>query len=368
MTRRPTSHDARRAFTLLETVAASAIGAILVIIVIGMLGMIDRTDRSAQARFEQASNIDRLHIVMERVFSTLRVVSSSSAITAAAASSSGQDTDTGSTIAPQAITNGTAATTPRPRVIFETDPGAPKGGPPWIAFPVSGSGAPPIQRCEVVLSRSPIPQGFFTALTGLPQTLSQDDTPTDSVRGVFELRPDATTNRLLPLQQVSEQGWTLWWRPLPASDQDSDGDRFTLDPTADPRAVPIATGLAGVQWIAFKQGQRSPDLSATQMLDLPGYVEMQVRTVDGLFANWMFELGWSEGDENGTVNDTVGTTASTTGGTQITGNGAAGNGNGRGPNGGGNGRGGPGGSGGPGNGGGPGGPRGGGAGGRGGGR
>jgi hypothetical protein len=43
--------------------------------------------------------------------------------------------------------------------------------------------------------------------------------------------------------------------------------------------------------------QQLTELSATGLQDLPAYVEMKVSTASGLTANWMFEVGWTNGPE-----------------------------------------------------------------------
>jgi hypothetical protein len=61
----------RRAFTLLETMLAAAIGALVVFACLGMFLLMNRTDRSMEARASDQAQLERLRFVMERTFSTL---------------------------------------------------------------------------------------------------------------------------------------------------------------------------------------------------------------------------------------------------------------------------------------------------------
>lgn len=332
----------RRAFTLLETVAAASLGGLMVLAVLAILVAMDRTEFGSQRQLAQQSAMQRAQIVLERTFSSL-VVAPQDVVAAMRAAAAGQEIPReGEGEAGLVRTGGgaraEAQTPPRPRVLLEADPNAER----WVAQTPWRSPAPP-QRLEVVVSRPPVPPGFMDAFDGgqvsaLAATL-EPAVPTGAIRGVFELRPDAATPMTSDLGDPPD-GWTLWWRPLPRTDAEVDGSRFQLDPTLDPRAVPIASGLATVQWVAFREGQRSSSLSVTDWInDLPGYIEMQVMTTTGIYANWMFELGWTTGRESGDAEETSaegtggegsagGDARSSTGGGRGTGRGGSGGGGG----------------------------------------
>jgi hypothetical protein len=135
-----------------------------------------------------------------------------------------------------------------------------------------------------------------------------NDTGVGQIRGVFELRPDRATQRTgtTPANVLSnsegEQGWTLWWRPIGHVDEsgmtESSVDPYSVDPTEDPAAVPIAAGLKSCNWKAFVKRERQSEIRVVSYVDLPAYMEMEVRTVGGFYANWMFEVQWSVAQEN----------------------------------------------------------------------
>src|SRR5207244_12926531 len=75
-----------------------------------------------------------------------------------------------------------------------------------------------------------------------------------SVRCVFELRPDAQTPKGASSITAAPDsgGWTLWWRPIPATMDGTAADPFFTDPTQDAGAVALVSGLVQCQWLAFK--------------------------------------------------------------------------------------------------------------------
>ncbi len=272
----------RGGFTLLETLLAASLGAALVLMVVGLMGFMDRAEARQASRLEQVDGMARLHKVMSRVFSTLVVADPNS---------------------------GTAF---RNAVEGQT-PGAKQGEPAHVLLEpdesrslhaalrrarVGGGGA--VQRLEVVLERPPVPRSFARGMTGALSTSLQsnsderddDDRPliTGPVRGVFELRPDAATLRIsggaAPVDD-GRIGWTLWWRPL------IDEQSLAIDPTEDPEAVPIVSGLAQCNWKAFIKRKREDRVRVVTNLELPAYMEMEARTLGGQYASWMFEVQWS---------------------------------------------------------------------------
>lgn len=124
-------------------------------------------------------------------------------------------------------------------------------------------------------------------------------------RGVLELRP-----MLDPLTQVSASDepvrYALWWRPLPL--QRPDEDRLDPDRADDVRArrerqrsqlmpVLVAEDLTFVRWRVFKRRAWTDQFIATEENDLPAFVELEVQTADGLWSNWLLEVGWTTGAE-----------------------------------------------------------------------
>jgi len=168
---------------------------------------------------------------------------------------------------------------------------------------VAGGGV--VQRLEVVLDRPPVPRNFARGLTGsLADSVQANFDERDDefrpvlagpVRGVFELRPDAATRRMGSRPAVNPDdprvGWTLWWRPL------VDDGSLDVDPTDDAEAVPIASGLTVCTWRAFIKKERSETLRVMSTLEVPAFMEMEVRTLGGQYASWMFEVQWSIGGD-----------------------------------------------------------------------
>jgi hypothetical protein len=101
---------------------------------------------------------------------------------------------------------------------------------------------------------------------------------------VFELRPE-------------DDGWSMFWRPLPRHESEPDGHLFNTDPRNDPRAIRIASGLLKAQWLAFRKREREPDLEAKLVHDLPAHMELNVVMTSGYAAQWMFEVAWLNGPE-----------------------------------------------------------------------
>lgn len=276
----------RRAFTLMEVILATSLGALLVLMIIAMFGFMDRSEGAQVRRIEQIESLSRIHKVMERVFSAV-VVADQNAPTPPPTARAVASTDskrqqrmrepTRMSLAPDQSSALNAAMRR-----FKT-----------------GSGA--VQRLEVVLDRLPVPRNFARGLTGDVGTSLQANQETDQdqvsgpIRGVFELRPDAATIRVdgkqAPERAEGRTGWTLWWRALPF---DPDGpDPAQIDPTEDPNAVPIASGLAACNWKAFVKRERQDTISVTSYLDMPAYMEMEVTTLGGFYASWMFEMQWT---------------------------------------------------------------------------
>lgn len=151
------------------------------------------------------------------------------------------------------------------------------------------------QRLEVVLAESPVPLPADVATSTRGATGARE---VHAYRGVFELLPES--DGLVEEADSRPQSWALWWRPLPAAvNATAPG---TSDPVDESVALPggaalppvrIAGGIASLQWRAFHENSKKTDYSAAWAQELPGYFEMEVRTVGGRYANWMFEVSWS---------------------------------------------------------------------------
>jgi hypothetical protein len=124
-----------------------------------------------------------------------------------------------------------------------------------------------------------------------------------AIRGVFELRPSLKDDgEPVFSQDGSVRAWTLWWRPLPRLAQDDDGTVRQVGVTPGV-PVEVATDLAYCRWQVFDDRKRQADFAAVYFRDLPAYIEMEVMTVSGVWANWMFEVDWATGSESAGRND-----------------------------------------------------------------
>jgi hypothetical protein len=293
-----------RGFTLIETILAAGLGAMVMIGVLAIFAAMDRTDAAAARRFDETAMMTRLHLVMERVWSDLLIQDENAIPTGA---SGGRNTASSTLVPPEAIRNGQVQQQPRPRILMDSDLSPDlknmmrNGG--------LGAGAP--QRLEVVVAHPPVPPAYGN--TTAPELQVQlTALGAMASRGAFELRPDSAT----PAQRLDAgekaaapdaPGWTLWYRPLPPVEGAVQPDPYTMDPTQDPSAVRLATGLVRCSWQVFKTQydsnnkplgrEKLPNLEAMKLQDLPAYVQMKVTTASGLTADWMFEVGWGFGPE-----------------------------------------------------------------------
>jgi type II secretory pathway pseudopilin PulG len=119
------------------------------------------------------------------------------------------------------------------------------------------------------------------------------ETPMRAVRGSFELRP------MVPVgADVSSQvrGWEVWWVPLPREagpdEEQDDGEQILDEPYL------VASGIAYIEWKVFQGRERRTQYVGRLNDDIPAYIEVEVETIGGLKANWLFEVDWSFGNES----------------------------------------------------------------------
>ena len=213
--------NARRGFTLIETMMAASLGALLVLACLAMFGAMDRTEAATARRYDEATSMARMHLVMDRVFGDMLIQGAD--MTPAASNSRGSRNSsltvravaTSSFQAAESKRNEQVQAQPRPRVSLDTDLGSQVKGAMQRAGMRADGSAP--QRLEVVTTKSPIPAGYGGISTAEMQA-SLDALGTMASRSAFELRPDAATppDRLNPGEKLpgDGKGWTLWWRPL----------------------------------------------------------------------------------------------------------------------------------------------------------
>ncbi len=253
----------RCAFTLLETMMALVVGGIIVLAMTGVLSSIDGMDSRMQVRFASSSDLARTRTVVARAMDALLMSAE-----------------------PQRAVGGNAEDRPPARFLLaDEDPAASRA---VRTARMSGQmGVESPQRLEVVLSRWPVPREVIEEQRARLGERA-DSVPPPGLGGVircaFELRPER------------DGTWTLWWRALPLPEHGGAIARDT-DPTEDPGAVALVSGLTKCRWTAFDDRERKSKLSAAWATELPAYVELEIATNRGASANWMFEVGWSNGTE-----------------------------------------------------------------------
>lgn len=279
----------RRSFTIIETVLAAALSSLVVLGCLGGFMALSRADRSLTARFHEANDLARIQRTMQRAFSTL-LMAPSSPLEEEEESADGEEEPPVEEIVEEETLEDEVI--PVPRIVLEADNDplllsllqssrfAAGGGGSSIATP---------QRLELVLSAVPIrpPATQSTvwtqALVGvddLDEPISEDEEQYTGVRGAFVLRPDDAESMQAIAREVSNDeriGWTLWWQPI------------------DTRSEParIASGLAACQFLLYRDRQMTPELLAYSPEEMPTYIQLEIETLSGLYANYLFEVVWT---------------------------------------------------------------------------
>ncbi|MEZ6244042.1 MAG: prepilin-type N-terminal cleavage/methylation domain-containing protein [Phycisphaerales bacterium] len=348
---RGTTGRSRRGFTLLETILASTVAALVLLAALSMFLTLARTEQTLAARFDQTNEMAWLQLTVRRALLSLVMDENTSV------------DDDGNWIVPEG-----QDLPPRGRIMLAPDPLA-------EAYVATGKwkrpdGAAQMQRFEVVLDAPPVPDALMGPAAGWATRAPADamdfsladiaGEDTGGVRGVFELRPDGVRERIMrsvglagedwPVREDNDPraGWTLWWREYSVAEIGALTAGGTLQPddATTPegqerlmRAYPLVRGIEAIRWMIFSDSQRTEAYAALAQKDLPAYIELEVRTTTGKYANWMFEVAWRIGadpSEDETTTTTTDTDEDAGNSTQIQGGGAGGPGGGggrRGPGG-----------------------------------
>lgn len=272
---------ASRSFTLLETLLATVIGAMVLLAALGLFESMQRGEAQLERRMVGSVDLARLRRAAQSAMLTV-VMAGYSAPAATGASQSPEP----------------------PRFVLQPDPRAElhravRYG--RLAGGRYGLAAFEPQRLELVLRRAPVVRTASALSADPPRRIDPADQPAMipiartevTVRGAFELWPDGyIAGTAVPESAwLNAEGLTLWWRPIRPEQL---GSQLT---GPGPDDVPLATGLVLCQWFAFRKGERITELTGRYVLDLPGYVELLVRTRDGQIGNWMLELAYDVGEE-----------------------------------------------------------------------
>lgn len=222
-----------------------------------------------------------------------------------------------------------------------------------------GDNAP--QVLELVTRTTPIPEsliGFRSAELPTAEQLGEVFTEASGgVRGVFELRPDGAREAFMArygwepvvpfagvyrgrandpetAQRQNQLTWSLWYRPLTSAEIE---DR-RLGNLPDPRdhaarlaaSYRLATGLIYCKWtiatlLKNEQGKTvgsslallsrtDPNKPLRSALNVPAFCRLEMLTITGGFASYLFEPGWfvlddpelENGPEDGADGSTTG--------------------------------------------------------------
>lgn len=334
----PSRNTPARGFTLLETILATVIGALVLAGAVSLFTALSRAERTMSRASQHLEDLALTQQILRRACMTM--VLAGRATVQNALQQAEQDGE---------ITPEERANLPRPRFLLEFDEAPSLGAmrsnaelDGTMLYDPAGYGLGP-QRLELVLPDKPVPESmrlFPAAWVRAPSDdLVQAFDPSGvqrpssefGLRGCFELRPDGARERVMegfglvpaiglsprprtPAARVPAEGWTLWWRPVYGEEYwaRQRGEGFDIDrrPLLLAEAVPLVRGIRRLRWTAFaaepdpddRQApaivERWPRYDATTVEDLPGYVELEIETTTGTYANWMFEMGWSLADES----------------------------------------------------------------------
>ncbi len=400
---------ARRAFTLLEIVLATAMGAMVIMVSLALLGSMERLERPLAVRQQELSDLHRARIVMQRAISSLVMSDTTPPVNP----NQRRFADKSATDTPKSAFEATAEATaskqlqqqrPPARLSLDADQ-TDELKAMLQAVGIPADSASGIQRLELVIDTPPIAPSFRAELgdviaatyahnsgsptdsstgsktgstsssgsssgmsSGTPasglrstgaslpgqsgsssltaassgsndaaslrsrlsntaqsgnaggsdptgrRTLSlgnrgsQSGAPQGALRGAFEIRPMLTQASQADRQAGKPILYQLWWTPLPAVKDTPKLSAAANAPASnqedDPRTqepwgerVLLADNLVKCNWQFFSSGEKRKAHSAVWERELPAYVEFEVQTKTGLYENWMFEVGWTKGQE-----------------------------------------------------------------------
>lgn len=288
--------ESRPGLTIIETVLAIAVGGMVLLGCLSVFLATSRAERAFSERFQRTGELWTTQLAVRRTFLQLLI----------------EEQPTGNPA------NASNAPPARPRVILQADPAAPATAEGWQP-----------QRLEVTVSRSPVPSiigsqyGSWLVENDRANSLDFSSTNMSSgaIRGVYELRPAGTRELILAnlgladadpalarrMERDPPPGWTLWWRPILQAElaelEAGVTARADLDGNAESirvrlaGAIPILTAIRSLRWQVFKSDERVTEYAAAGIPDLPAFTELEVVLLNGHYSSWMFEVGWTTGED-----------------------------------------------------------------------
>lgn len=324
------NRPARAGFTLLETILAVTIGFVVLMGATGVFFLINHTERVAANRSAQMQEQAIAQQVLRRALMSIVVIDDANMPEPA----DPEDPDSEPEPWPEDL---------RPRLIVDWDTSptlnmmvqAARADGAELQSPFGENMAP--QRIELVVASRPIPSVMVAPsawavarpedeLSMFTEMVVPNAPQEGGLRGVLELRPDGARERLLLGRGVAPEslmlaadprlttspepirGWTLWWREMSPDEFWARQRGEAWDPDARPDllidAVPLMRGLKVARWAIIQgDGQKPPtkqryfQSETTAYSEVPGYIELEMRTDDNQYVRWVFELGWLMADE-----------------------------------------------------------------------
>lgn len=322
---------------MLEVVLAAALGGFVILATMAVFLQIERTETLLAARTRDSNELANLRLVIQRA--TSNFVMSTDPLPARERAQQG-DTGTNPRSDDSRLKQMLASEL-APRLVLEEDPALASIAMRREASADWSGDATRVQRLEVVVSDSPVPQeemdpfgrvgvgpgdrrkfyvrGDVTerrsraeekskapTREGAPEdargeaTTETETAPVRAIRGAFELRPQPLTAAQAAAFERGEwpeeaRAWQMWWVPLrPRESGLEPAERESPEVAME---FLVASNLRYVEWKMFDDKEHKSAMVATWEQQLPAYVEVSVQTVSGLNANWMFEVDWGRGPE-----------------------------------------------------------------------
>lgn len=345
----------RRGFTLIELALATVLGTIIIAAALAIFTSMDRADRRFERRFEETVAIERLHNTLRKAFGNIAMseepappntpgIQATSAT--AGTTQPGRSTETDTSLSPASL--------PPPRFILLEDQNPDVRGMVNLSRALEGGGGSGVlapQIMEVTLTQSPIGDARAAQLAayesrmavrlGLQDDNSSSNSAADSsrssdssssssrsskrpsqdlaesaardraasldapapvdeedafagnlVRGQFFLRPGIADRRRRDDMNPDEIPWDLYWVRLRPRERIEAFDAPLAPPEYVGEPILIASGLRYFNVRIFKDRSWLRQHAATYFQHLPAYVQVEVETTTGIWAKWLFEVGW----------------------------------------------------------------------------
>lgn len=266
----------RRSFTLIEIILATMLGSMVIAGAASVIAMLNRSDSMLRDRFDQTNDLAKAQLVFRRIFSTVVMSNEQKPVGYSTAGTRAMSEQVRAAAAAR-LAEGNADL-PTPRFIVTQNESRPA---PASPLSIASGESFPNQRLEIVVSQPPLVSSLA------PREILENRDSGNIVRGALELRPSRTRS--------GKPCSAVWWIPLIETEEGwipmRDDRGFTLGDK-------VIDGVVGIRWTIFDDRQRKSTYSAIWYDELPAYVEVELRTTAGLYANWMFDVGWFVGPDS----------------------------------------------------------------------